>query len=108
MDKSAIFSETFKDARDLFKEGMYRKAISKFEMAFTVAPDEESMIDARFWIVNCHAWLKEVSGAELVGLGRRADDFCFFSIRRFCVAATSWSQWWYEYTAKSRLKWPSF
>ena len=31
MDKSATFSETFKDARDLFKEGMYHKALSKFE-----------------------------------------------------------------------------
>ena len=93
MDKSATFSEAFKEGRDLFKEGMYRKALLKFETALTVAQNEESIIDARFWIINCYQRLEEVSFAELVGLGRRSDEFCSLSIRRFCVAVTSWSLW---------------
>ena len=65
MDKSATFSETFKEASDLFDAGMYRKALSKFEMAFTVAQNDESIIRVRLWIINCYERLKEVSLAEL-------------------------------------------
>ena len=90
MDKSAPFLKAFKGAMDLFKEGVYRKALLKFETSLTVAQDEESIIDARFWITNCYVRLQQVSLAELVGLGGRADDFCFLSIRRCCVAVTSW------------------
>jgi hypothetical protein len=92
MDKSATFLKAFKDARDLFSAGMYHKALSKFETALTVAQDEKNMIDARFSIIDCYERLVEVSGAELVGLGRRAHDFCSLSMKRCCVGVTSWSQ----------------
>ena len=108
MDKSATFYEVCKDGRDLFSAGMYRKAVSNFETALTAAPDEESMIDALFLIIGCYERLEEVSLAELVGLGRRADDFCSFSIWRFCVTVKSWSKCWYEYMANPRLRWLIF
>ena len=92
MNKSATFSVAFKKARDLFKEGMYRKAISKFETALTVAQDDRGIIDVRTFVINSYTRLEEVSFSEPVGLGRRAHDFCFLSISRCCVAATSWSQ----------------
>ena len=91
MDKSATFSEALKEAMDLFDVGVYREALSKFETALTAAPDERSIIAARSWIIICYERLKEVSLAELVELGRRADDFCFLSMRRCCGAAMSWS-----------------
>ena len=93
MDKSATFSEAFMEADGLFKEGMYRKALSKFETSLMAAQDEDSIIDARFWIITCHARLEQVSIAELSEACRKADYFCSFSIRRYCVAATSWSLW---------------
>ena len=93
MDKSATFSEASKRAAVLFDDGMYRKAILKFETALTVAQNEESIIHARLCVINCYQRLEEVSFAELVGLGRRSDEFCSLSIRRFCVAVTSWSLW---------------
>ena len=93
MDKSVTFSETFKGARDLFEEGMYRKALSKFETALTAAPDEESIIRVRFCIIVCHARLQQVSLAELFGWEEELTVFCFLSIRRRCVAVTNWSQW---------------
>ena len=68
MEKSAPFSEAFKGA-DLYKEGMYRKALSKFETALTAAPDEESIIGVRLWIISCHERLEQVSLAEYSGLG---------------------------------------
>ena len=77
MDKSATFSEASKEASDLFQKGLYRKALSKFETALTAAQDEESIFAVRSWIINCYARLEEVSFSELVGLGRRADDFLF-------------------------------
>ena len=83
MDKSATFSETFKEATALFEKSLYPKALSKFETALTATQHEKNMIDARLWIIYCHGRLNEVSVAELVGLGRRADDFCFLSMRRF-------------------------
>ena len=91
MDKSATFSEACKDGRDLFDAGMYRKALSKFETALTAAQDDESIIRVRLWIINCYERLKEVSLAERVGLGRRANDFCSLSMRRCCVTVKSWS-----------------
>ena len=69
MDKSATFSEALKEARDLFLEGMYRKALSKFETALTAAQDEQSIIAARTLIILCHTYLEEVSlAAQWVGL----------------------------------------
>ena len=103
MDKSANFSKAYKEARGFFDEGMYRKALSKFETALTAAPDEKNIIAVRSWIINCHGRLEQVSLAELIGLGGRADDFCSFSIWRLYVAATSWSQWWYEYMVSPLL-----
>ena len=108
MDKSATFSEAFKGARDLYKKSLYRKAISKFETAITAAQDEKSIIVARFRITDCYMQLNEVSLAELVGLGRRADDFCSLSTRRCCVPATSWSEWCYERMVTARLLWLNF
>ena len=75
MDKSATFLKAFKEADNLFDVGVYRKAISKFKTALTAAQDEEIIIGVRFCIINCHERLEEVSLAELIGLGRRADDF---------------------------------
>ena len=88
MDKSAPFLKAFKRAMDLFKEGVYRKALSKFETALTVAQNEESIIGVRLWVIRCHERLEQVSLSDLVGLGRRAHDFSSLSIRRSCVAAT--------------------
>jgi hypothetical protein len=65
MDKSAPFLKAFEEASDLFDAGMYRKALSRLETALTAAPDDKSIIDVRFWIVNCHERLREVSLAEL-------------------------------------------
>ena len=93
MEKSASFWEAYEEAKVWLKEGLYRKALSKFETALTAAQDEESIVVVRYWITNCYQRLEEVSLSELVGLGRRADDFCSLSIRRCCVAATSWSLW---------------
>ena len=75
MDKSATFSEVCKKASDLFGAGMYRKALSKFETALTAAQGEEVIVDVHFWIIQCRAYLKEVSGAALAGLGRRLTFF---------------------------------
>ena len=94
MDKSATFLKVFKEADGLFSAGVYRKSLSKFETALTAAPDQESIIGVRLWIINCHERLEQVSLAELFGLGRRADGFCSFSIWRLYVAVTNWSQWW--------------
>ena len=69
MDKSATFSEMFKEATALFEKGLYRKALPKFEMALTATQDEKSMIDARFWIISCNQRLREVRLAEYSGLG---------------------------------------
>ena len=88
MDKSAPFLKAFKEAMGFFDEGVYRKALSKFETALTVAQNEESIISVRLWIIRCHERLEQVSLPDLVGLGRRADDFSSLSIRRSCVAAT--------------------
>ena len=77
MDKNATFLEAFKEADDLFDAGMYRKAISKFETALTAAPDEESMIDARFLIIDCYERLEQVSLAELVGWVEELTIFVF-------------------------------
>ena len=108
MDKSATFLKAFKEASDFFDAGLYRKAISKFKTALTAAQDEESIIGVRFCIINCHERLEQVSLAELIGLGRRAEDFCSLSIKRCCVAVTSWSQWWYDFTVRPLLRWPKF
>ena len=92
MNKSAIFSEAYKKATDLFDAGMYRKALSKFETALTAAQDDDSIIDARLCVIDCYQRVEGVSIAQLSLLGRKA-DFCSLSIRRFCVAASSWSLW---------------
>jgi Tfp pilus assembly protein PilF len=68
MDKSAPFLKAFKEAMGFFDEGVYRKALSKFETALTAAPDEKSAIAARSWVIACHGRLEQVSLAELFGL----------------------------------------
>ena len=86
---------TFEQGDALLDGGMYRKAISKFEAALTarqkIGDDKESVVAIHRRIIACHGRLEEVSGPH-AGLLTKADDFCsFISIRRFCVAVTSWS-----------------
>ena len=76
--------------------GMFRDALPKFKSALTaeqkIGKDVENILVIRRYIVDCHARLLEVSGPH-AGLLTKADDFCSLSIRRCCVAATSWSPW---------------
>ena len=92
MDKgSNNFDAILKQGDASFVAGLYRKAISEFT-ALTAQQqlgiDEKDTFAFHRRIIACHGRLGEVSIAELVALGRKA-DLCFLSIRRLCVTVTS-------------------
>ena len=96
MDKgSDDFLVVRKEAIDLFKDGMYRKALPKFKSALAMAEkagDELAVADMYTWVIACHASLEEVSAVECERIGEKLTFLRSLSMRKCCTYATSGSR----------------